>query len=272
MSIKTLVEDAVFLRNNGRYLGALSLLVLAIAGSARKMFPKGETRSLKNPKDFMRDEESFTLFLGGRLNKIINGDLGGPDAGESNFIINFRGEDTNLATILYKYYRCQLVHEAALPKDIEFAPQNDEKSSSLVATISLGEKLTLGCGWIDVLLAAIVKAKCNNDIFGKSAPEMVANEGVDAEAHLLATVKKYEITRIGYKLLRHGLSFIIAEGIDPSDPNVIGPAFAQLFRDNKLMRGGIPALHGFGLSNSHGLLTPKGIFVIDEILQNYHLE
>lgn len=49
MSIKSQVEDALFLEQNGRPLGALTMLLLATAASSRRTYPQGTT-SLKEPK------------------------------------------------------------------------------------------------------------------------------------------------------------------------------------------------------------------------------
>ena len=62
MSIKAQVEDALFLSHNGRYVGALTNLTLAIAASSRKIFPQG-TKSKEDSSKEMGDREAFTLFL-----------------------------------------------------------------------------------------------------------------------------------------------------------------------------------------------------------------
>ena len=41
MSVRQQVEDAKVLAQNGRHVGALTNLMLAVAASARKCFPKG---------------------------------------------------------------------------------------------------------------------------------------------------------------------------------------------------------------------------------------
>jgi hypothetical protein len=62
MSIRQQVEDGTFLAKNGRHLGALTILLVAIAASARKCFPKG-TKSFENPAESMGDREAFTVSL-----------------------------------------------------------------------------------------------------------------------------------------------------------------------------------------------------------------
>lgn len=121
MSIKEQVEDALFLSQNGRHVGALTNLMLAIAASSRKTFPRG-AKSREEPSKEMGDGEAFTLFLGGRIRKILFGDYGGPDIGNSGISVGFRGKQYDVAYILYKFYRCELVHNGELPEDIEFQP------------------------------------------------------------------------------------------------------------------------------------------------------
>lgn len=271
MSVKTLVEDASFLQKNGRPLGALTILMLAIAGSSRKVFPKGIAKSIKHPKDYMRDEECFCLFLGGRLNKIIGGDLGGSDAAECNILLNFKEKDITLAEILYKYYRNGLIHQAELPKEVAFTPIKKAGANNHGATISLGDTLVLDHGWIDILIEVVIKAKCNYEIFNTYQPELIANQGVIPEEHLAMTVEKFNITPICYKLLRHGLGFILdSYGSKEAVPDM-SESFSRLFDGEKLRVAGISALHGFGLTDMRGKLTLKGILVINSINDCYHL-
>ncbi|WP_319077434.1 hypothetical protein [Enterobacter cloacae] len=271
MSIKTLVEDARFLQTNGRPLGALTILMLAIAGSSRKLFPKGIAKSIRYPKDFMRDEECFCLFLGGRLNKIFCGDLGGPDAAECNIVLKFKGKDITLAEVLYKYYRNGLIHQAELPNDVEFTPVKKTGSDNHGASISLGDVLVLDHGWIDILIDVVVNAKCNYEIFDTYQPELKANHGIIPEEHLAFTVEKFNITPICYKLLRHGLGFILdAYGSKEAVPDM-SESFSRLFDGRKLRVAGISALHGFGLTDKRGKLTSKGIAVINTINECYHI-
>src|SRR5256885_6365951 len=119
MTVRQQVEDATFLAEHGRHVGALTMLLLAVAASSRRTFPKG-TRSLKNPKEEMSDPEAFTCFLGGRIRKILFGDFGGPDHGHSGVSVGFRGQQHDVAYVLYKFYRCELVHDGELPEDVEF--------------------------------------------------------------------------------------------------------------------------------------------------------
>lgn len=70
MSIRQQVEDARFLAQHGRHLGALTNLMLAVAASSRKTFSKG-TKSIEQPNEVMEDREAFTLFLGGRIRRLL---------------------------------------------------------------------------------------------------------------------------------------------------------------------------------------------------------
>src|SRR5262245_48988787 len=99
MSILQQIEDAKFLAQNRRYLGALTNVMLAVAASSRKCFPKG-TLSLEKPTELMGDREAFTLFLGGRIRKVLFGDHGGPDYGNSGIDVGFKGRTYGLAYLL----------------------------------------------------------------------------------------------------------------------------------------------------------------------------
>lgn len=100
MTIREQVEDASFLAQNGRYVGALTTLMLAVAASARRTFPKG-TKSREKPKEEMSDREAFTMFLGGRIRNILLCDFGAPEQGTSGISVGFRGAQYDVAYVLY---------------------------------------------------------------------------------------------------------------------------------------------------------------------------
>ena len=63
MSIKQQIDDAIFLAKNGRHQGALTVLMLAVAASSRKTFPKKKSKSIADPSKVISDREAFTLLL-----------------------------------------------------------------------------------------------------------------------------------------------------------------------------------------------------------------
>ncbi|MBI6162462.1 hypothetical protein JEQ05_12575 [Serratia liquefaciens] len=120
MSVESLVSDVNFLKENGRYEGALSLVLAAIDASSVKMFPKGEM-SIKNPRDVMRPGERFKLCFGYGVRRILSGyEPESIDEWRSKFYINYKGKEVILEDILYSDYRCALIHEGELPDHVGF--------------------------------------------------------------------------------------------------------------------------------------------------------
>jgi hypothetical protein len=102
MSIKTQVDDAAFLYHHNRHLGALTNLMLAVAGSSSKIFPVG-TPSMSEPPSksgklpAMTDGEIFELFLGGRLRKIMYTETNSKDIGSSGILFSYKGNQFTIA-------------------------------------------------------------------------------------------------------------------------------------------------------------------------------
>lgn len=197
MSILSQVEDAKFLRDNGRYLGSLSILMLAIAASAKRKYPEG-TQSIRTPLDKnggwqkMLDGESFELFLGRELKRIINDPINPPATDSSSFSLPYNGQQTTIERILYKFYRCALVHEGQLQDDIKFVaqklpnmggltvlntanPVNPYVSPYYTASIGLDTQgaVVMTYGWLDIFTQAVTEASVNEDIFGLHIPYLL---------------------------------------------------------------------------------------------------
>ncbi len=137
MSIKTRVDDALFLYDNGRHEGAFLNALLAVAASAKKAFP-----------DLTGDRDRFERFLEGHWRGVTT--------------IEFRGECHTIPRILYKWFRCELVHEGGLPVDIELI---DTDKMSLRAGGAPYYTLQLSRGWFNWLIQAVVQDPCNADEF-----------------------------------------------------------------------------------------------------------
>ncbi|WP_372763149.1 hypothetical protein [Pseudoalteromonas sp.] len=276
MSIKQQVEDAAFLAENKRYLGALTNLMLGVAASSRKTFPKGKTKSLENPTKEMSDREAFTLFVGGRIRKILFGDFGGPDIGNSGISVNFKGKQHDVAYILYKYYRCELVHEGELPEDIEFvAPSADQNlkvgNGAVNVSIGCGNTMVLDYGWIDLLINAVVYARCNGKIFGIDHFDLVPNAGVCEEEHCNLMVQDYGITPGRYQILKEATRHITPSSVVNDDDESLVKKFNELVSKNIINGGAITGLSSHALSDRSGMLLPKGLEIIRKIGANYEL-
>jgi hypothetical protein len=276
MSIKQQVEDAVFLAKNERHLGALTNLMLAVAASSRKTFPKGKTKSLKDPTKNMGDGEAFALFVGGRIRKILFGDFGGPDSGNSGISVNFKGKQLDVAYVLYKYYRCELVHEGELPEDIEFSPSSENQNSGgsnngVSVSVSCGNTMVLDYGWIDLLVNAVVYARCNGKIFGIDHFDLVAVDGVNEDEHCKAMVQTYGITLGRYQILKEAARHITPSNVVKDSDELLVKKFSGLVSTNVINGGAITGLSSHELSDREGKLLPKGLEILKEIGAAYQL-
>ncbi|WP_144050675.1 hypothetical protein [Aeromonas dhakensis] len=270
MSIKQQVEDAVFLAENGRYLGAFTNLMLAVAASSRKTFPKGKTKSLEDPTKNMGDGEAFTLFVGGRIRKILFGDFGGPNIGSSGIGVNFKGKQYDVAYIIYKYYRCELVHEGELPEDIEFrAPSEGQNLSvnngGVSVSIGCGNTMVLDYGWIGLLIEAVVFARCNGDIFDIGHHDLVPKDGINEEDHCNLMIQEYGITPGRYQILKEAVLHITPESVVNDDEELLIIKFSELVSKNIINGGAITGLSNHDLSDRNGKLLPKGLEIIKKI-------
>jgi hypothetical protein len=102
------VEDAGVLADKGRYEGAMLMLLIAIASTSRKRYPRN-TPSKKNPKKRMSDREAFTTFLRDEIWRLVRE--------HSDFVV-YEGKQRSIEEFLYEYLRCQLVHEGHTPVDL----------------------------------------------------------------------------------------------------------------------------------------------------------
>jgi hypothetical protein len=92
MSAEDRLVDAEHLWAAGRRDGALLSVMVALAASARRTHPA------------ITDRDAFVTFLKSRHEWTIS--------------VEFRGKLWDLDELFYKWLRCELVHEAALPIDI----------------------------------------------------------------------------------------------------------------------------------------------------------
>jgi len=147
MSIKNRIKDAQILYANGQEEGALLSVLIAVAATSRKRYPR----------DKMSDKDAFIKFVGEEM-KTITGCV-------QNFNIKFRNKVMPLQNLLYKFIRCELAHEAQLPEDIIFEPGNSLKVSVTDNCITFSD------GLIDGLCRAVCNATENKDELTQSQEE-----------------------------------------------------------------------------------------------------
>jgi hypothetical protein len=142
------VADARFLWANGRREGAFLIAVIAVAATARRRFPDRKA---------VGDRQAFERFL--------------ETAHSVRLSVEFRGACEAIEHVLYKWFRCELVHEGELPIDIEFM-----QSEPNVLSVRAGGKpdfvLKLSEGWFDHLINAVVTAPENAGLFGEDAAQL----------------------------------------------------------------------------------------------------
>lgn len=140
MSICKRIADAQLLFQNGRHEGAFLSALVAVAATARR----------EDPDRRMKDRECFEAFLNKKKLPIKQ--------------IEFRGKLNTIPHILYKWFRCELVHEGGLPIDVEFI---ESEALSIRAGGAPSHVLKISYGWFYWLLEAVVQAPCNKDEFKK---------------------------------------------------------------------------------------------------------
>ncbi|RIK80546.1 MAG: hypothetical protein DCC68_10840 [Planctomycetota bacterium] len=102
MSVRDRIDDSQLLFQAGRLEGALISILLAVAATSRKRYPKSTG---------LKDREAFEQFLIDEREKITAG---------IQVRIEFNGEYQTLETILYRFVRNTLVHEATLDEHVSF--------------------------------------------------------------------------------------------------------------------------------------------------------
>jgi hypothetical protein len=155
MSIRDRVEDCAINYAIGKPQAALLMALVAVAATSRRRRPPGTVSVRKAGKE-MGDGEAFEAFLEDEMPHI---------AGAKNFNVHYRGELRPLEQVLYKWFRCELLHEAELPPDIVFESDPAPKLKKIEGSASAG-KLTLSHGWLDGLIDAVISAPENADQFG----------------------------------------------------------------------------------------------------------
>ena len=271
MSIREQIEDVKFLVEHRRYVGALTILTLAVAASSKKLFPRG-TKSTREPKDKMLDEEAFTLFLGDRLRRILIGSLGEQRYANSGHLVPFKGKQFDLAYILYKYYRCALVHDGELPEDVEFADPPADRSHSMTlgngkysVGFNCGEKLVLDYGWIDVLIEAVEGAECNAEEFGREVFYLTVPVGTNESDFSREIIERHGASLGRYNILKDAVRLITPAKVNVAHDGELKELFRSLVKSEYVSLGSITGLSSRGFTNRAGELQDKGIAMIRDV-------
>jgi len=154
MSVKDRLDDAMILVKQGRWEGALCLTLIAVAATSRKRFPR-ETG--------MTDGQAFEKYLDEDLWRHVG--LGGFRGAKGVITITHRGKEFSLEHILYRHFRCELVHEASLPSDIVFDANSMDELSIRSGDGTGAVPLILSTLWLQALVTTVVCAKENANLF-----------------------------------------------------------------------------------------------------------
>jgi hypothetical protein len=147
MGIRSRVEDAELLWREGRAEAALLMALVAASATARRKYPND------------KDGEGFERLL--------------LDARQWRLSLEFRGTQVPVERLLWKWLRCELVHEAGLPVDVSLTPAAPTPDLSARAGGAPNYELRLSEAWLHHVLDVVVYDPINRDLF----PEGWRKEG-----------------------------------------------------------------------------------------------
>jgi len=163
MGIRARLDDALFLYHNDRRDGALLNVLVALAATSRRRYPREK----------YNDKVAFVRFVADEM-PVITG-------GVKNLIVRVPGGETvefpdglmPLGECLYRFVRCTLAHEATLPNNVEFIATESGKISVGITDA----KIRLSDSFMKGLIRAVIYAPENADVFRdviEIPPEVVA--------------------------------------------------------------------------------------------------
>ncbi len=176
MSVRERIEDARILWEANRIEGAAIHVLIAFAATVRKRYPIP-----------MKDCDAFKAFISDEVAKITNGPT-------KNVAFYYDGKHgVTIEDIIYKFIRCELVHEGKLPENIEFthpvpdtkgpfgrSPSGEPYDGKLFNHIKLNEVLGFPLGWIWNLIRVVAEAPENKHEFLDGSYPIPANYSVNA--------------------------------------------------------------------------------------------
>jgi hypothetical protein len=143
MSVEARIEDALLLWKSGRREGAFLVALVAVAATSRKRF---------TDRKAVTDRDAFERFLQAAHNVRLS--------------VEYRGECHPIEHILYKWFRCELIHEGGLPVDIEFFADKEPGCLSVRAGGKPEFVLKVSTSWFQHLIDAVTTAPENKGRFG----------------------------------------------------------------------------------------------------------
>lgn len=180
MGIKDRIEAAKILIANNLHNDALILVLVAIAASSRKQFPKNIIKL---------DGEAFISFLKIGIKEILwkgnNGNVDYLDHLKLHYNPSNRPlkrHEHSIEELIYEQYRCAFLHEAKLSDDVLFTSESISGREVILVTLyddsvaHLGvtheEVLVMSLNWLDVLIKVVEQARINIDLFEPAPPRI----------------------------------------------------------------------------------------------------
>jgi hypothetical protein len=189
-NIKKRVDDAIFMIENGRYEGALTLLLTAIDASSRKIYPPG-TKSFINPKKEIPNGERFTRFLLVRLHQIF-GWLHPEEIYYQPQLPEMVQGEQSPAQIIYKAFRCNDIHEGGVPEEYRYV--FDGNVQNQYAMEFKNGEVRFSSGFLKMLIDVITLAPCNGREFGFEHFKLMTEDGFINENYYKVFEERYNLT------------------------------------------------------------------------------
>ncbi len=270
MSIKGHIDDAKFLISHARYLSALTVILVAVAASAEKIYPRKELSKRefnfsaakciacgRGPSKIMSDNERFTLFLKQRISKIL---------GVGSIQIEHKSKIYTLERILYQFFRCKLVHEGVLPGNVQF---DTSSNLSTGLSISAGDTIVLGFGLLDVLIEVVEGAKCNSKEFDRAFREFIPRRGEDEQRVISSLASNHGITEARVKKLIAITDKITCSAVASSNDVELCEKFSRLVESDQVQKRWSLVTRNIVDERYH--LLPLGVAVIRDIASLFEL-
>lgn len=189
MTVEARIEEARLLLQLGKLEGAVGMLMVAIAGSSKKVYQRPP----------FSDNKAFKFFLGGRLRQILM-NYNGPFPTQSLIKIEFKGKHCCLEDIIYEYCRNSILHEAAIAPEIEISaneilnPNATIVSNGTTLHLKFGKTLILDRNWIEIFFQVVVGAKCNTGAPRHKIKKLVPIIQADADDTNKFLSEEYRLT------------------------------------------------------------------------------
>lgn len=255
--LKEMTEDARFLLRENRPWGAFALAMACVAASSVRRYPWGKTPNKSGAafRKFLDDHDFGSLSLG----------------------LSPGTEPLTFTQVIYKYYRCALLHEAELEQRFELVSTPERYFAFDCGSVQIGLPL------VEELLWNVTFSPANAEIFGNRFFRLrPIDPALDEAAMSLALDAKYApsnppphaIANGGYRFMKQCLRVLVADGFTPqtmrdaSQEDVLAKFNATVRLTNAPHYH--PAGHGmFGLFNEDRGLSPTGLAYLRQVAGIY---